>query len=89
MVQWLGLRVFTAEGWELRSCKPRAAVGGNNALLNSSVKHFLKNYFRLQWFLLESRVNAGATGSIPGWGNKILQAAWCSQKKIKKINKGN
>ena len=24
-----------------------------------------------------------APGSIPGWGTKILQAVWCSQKKKK------
>ena len=29
---------------------------------------------------------AEGPGSIPGWGTKILQAAWCSQKKKKKSN---
>ena len=28
--------------------------------------------------------NARGAGSIPGWGNKIPRAAWCSQKKKKK-----
>ena len=27
-------------------------------------------------------------GSIPGWGTKILQAAWCSQKKKEKLISG-
>ena len=28
--------------------------------------------------------NARGAGSVPGWGNKIPHAAWCSQKKKKK-----
>ena len=31
--------------------------------------------------------NAGALGSIPGWGTKILHAAWCGQKKKKNLKK--
>ena len=33
-----------------------------------------------QWLGL-SALTAGAPGSIPGWGTKILQAAWCGKKK--------
>ena len=29
----------------------------------------------------------GGTGSIPGWGTKILHAAWCSQKKKNELIK--
>ena len=36
----------------------------------------------VQWLRLHTP-NAGATGSIPGWGTKIPQATW--QKKKKKI----
>ena len=28
-------------------------------------------------------------GSIPGWGTKILQTAWCDQKKKRSINEKN
>ena len=40
------------------------------------------NSLVVQWLGLRAST-AGGTGSIPGWGNKILQAAWCSQKKKK------
>ena len=37
----------------------------------------------VQWLRLRAST-AGDAGSIPGWGTKILHAAWCSQKKKKK-----
>ena len=36
----------------------------------------------VQWLRLCTST-AGGTGSIPGWGTKILHATWCGQKKIK------
>ena len=36
----------------------------------------------LHWFRL-CALNAGDTGSIPGWGTKVPHALWCSQKKLK------
>ena len=33
----------------------------------------------VQWLRLYVS-NAGGSGLIPGWGTKILHAAWCSQK---------
>ena len=37
----------------------------------------------IQWLGLHA-FTAGGTGSIPGWGTKILQTTWCGQKKEKK-----
>ena len=33
----------------------------------------------VQWLRLHI-LNAGATGSIPGWGTKVPHASWHSQK---------
>ena len=34
----------------------------------------------VQWFRLCTST-AGGTGSIPGWGSRILNAVWCDQKR--------
>ena len=39
-----------------------------------------KNSLAVQWLVLRT-LTAESTGSIPGWGTKILQAAWYSQNK--------
>ena len=39
----------------------------------------LRNPLEVQWLGLGT-FPAGARGSIPGWGTKIMQALWCSQK---------
>ena len=38
----------------------------------------------VQWLRL-CDPNAGSTGSIPGWGSKILHVLQCGQKKKKKL----
>ena len=40
----------------------------------------------IQWLKLLTTISGG-TGSIPGWGTKILHAAWCGQKKKEKRKK--
>ena len=37
-----------------------------------------RNSLAVQWLGLHA-LTAEALGSIPGWGNKILQATWCGQ----------
>ena len=37
----------------------------------------------VQWLRLHTP-KTGGMGSIPGWGTKIPQAVWCSQKKRKR-----
>ena len=39
----------------------------------------VENSLMVQWLGLYS-FTAEGVGSIPGWGTKILQAVWCSQK---------
>ena len=41
----------------------------------------------VQWLRLHAST-AGEVDSTPGWGTKILHAAWCSGKKKKKISMG-
>ena len=47
-----------------------------------------RNSLAVQWLGLCSST-AGDLGSIPGWGTKILQAAWSKKKKILLIIKQN
>ena len=44
---------------------------------------YMGNSLVVQWLGLCTFTTEG-TGSIPGWGNKIPQAVWCSKKKKKK-----
>ena len=49
-------------------------------------KSKMGNFLVVQWLGLRASTAKGP-GSIPGWGTKILQAMWCSQKKKKKEKK--
>ena len=42
---------------------------------------YMGNSLVVQWLGLRTFTTEG-TGSIPGWGNKIPQAVWCSKKKF-------
>ena len=44
---------------------------------------FVGNSLTVQWLGLHA-FTAEGTGSVPGWGTKIPQAVWCSQKKEKR-----
>ena len=52
--------------------------------LQKSVKNhsFWGNSLVVQWLRLGA-FTAVALSSVPGWGTKIPQAVWCSQKKKK------
>ena len=54
--------------------------------LQKSVKNhsFWGNSLVVQWLRLGA-FTAVALSSVPGWGTKIPQAVWCSQKKKKFI----
>ena len=49
-------------------------------------KNSIENFWTVQWLRLQSST-AWATGSIPGWGIKILHATWHSQKPKQTENK--
>ena len=52
----------------------------NNLLLTLSKVHLQGTSLAAQWLRL-CAPNAGGMGSIPGWGTKILNTTWCSQKR--------
>ena len=56
--------------------------GGNKEIFSPHSKHWtvLGNSLVVQWLGLLASAS-GVTGSIPGWGTKIPQAAWHGQKK--------
>lgn len=73
-----GFWIFWKQSWQV-------LLMGKKGLIKNEFRIFLVVQGLELWAILKKELwasTAGDMGSIPGWEKKILQAIWCSHKKI-------
>ena len=76
--QWLALGLSQ---WQSSQCGTSGGFGGRRASEATAAQGLVifLGISQVVWWLRYCASTAGGMGLIPGWGTKILQAAWCSQ----------
>ena len=80
LVTVLNFSPFTRE---MARVKAHTSQGCRKESIHSCIEGLRGNFLAVQWLGLFTFTAVGL-GSVPGWGAKIPQAAWHSQKRRKK-----